>query len=102
MSTESKMRDLADRLMSHCKRLDLMNTDLGKAAVRIKVNGYGADLKGLDLSAKPEYTWEQEAIVEALAAFKRAKAHISHPDCDGDTFESADVEAMKRALDVLG
>lgn len=84
-----------------CKTLGLMDKDYGKAIVRIKVNGFGADLTKLKLKPAKDASWQEEAVAQALKAFRRAQAQVNSPDCDGDTYESEDVTKLEQAVQML-
>ncbi len=92
----------ATRLEAHCKSLDLMNTDYGKAVLRIKVNGLNADLSQLNLKPGKDANWQEEAVGLALSAFQRAKSD-RRTDYEGDRMGDGKqyVEAMERAVQSL-
>ena len=92
----------ATRLEAHCKSLDLMNTDYGKAVLRIKVNGFSANLSGLTLKPGNDANWQEEAVGLALAAFQSAMDQ-RRTDSDGDRYGDGKqyVEAMERAVQSL-
>ncbi len=99
---KERVQAAASRLEKHCKSLDLMNTDYGKAVLRIKVNDFGANLSGLNLKPSKDATWQEEAVGLALTAFRRAQGQLE-PDSDGDVCGNGkeEVAAMERAVQSL-
>lgn len=67
-------------LAQHCKSLNLMDGDFGKAINRIKVQGLGADLQGLVLEVEKDASAKLELIAMAFAAFKKAHAAAMRSD----------------------
>jgi hypothetical protein len=109
---DKRLPPLLKTLEAHCKSLNLMSGDFGKAVIRIQVKGFGADLEGLKLEVEKDASMELELIATALDAFKRAAKAAKHPkryealysmgEYDS-TLDKTDepMSEMKRAVDAL-
>lgn len=84
-----------------CRRMGLIDSDIGRAVRRVKIFGFSAKFNGLKLKLRQGATANEEMLVAALRAYKRARAYVRSPDSDGDTFESAAVEQMEAAVQSL-
>lgn len=100
-STEGRVRAAATTMEGVCRRMGLIDSDIGKAILRIKVFGYSAKFTGLKIRLRPEATANEDLLVAALRAFKKARTAVRNPDGDGDTYENSSVQEMERAVQSL-
>lgn len=101
VSTESRVKAAATTMEGVCRRMGLIDSDIGRAVLRVKVFGFSAKFGGLKLKMRPDATANEEMLLAALRCFKRARTSVRSPDSDGDTYESAAVAEMEAAVQSL-
>lgn len=93
MTTEPRVKAAATTMEGVCRRMGLIDTDIGRAILRVKVFGYSAKLGGLNLKLRKDATANEEMFVAGLRAFVRARSKFRNEN----DHEEAEVKQMETA-----
>ncbi|MDR3612976.1 MAG: hypothetical protein P4L53_05365 [Candidatus Obscuribacterales bacterium] len=72
----SKVKTVAESLMTLCQAAKLAGTDFGKAIWRIELEGTWASISDLSTTSSPKAGPEEQFLARALRAFRRLQSEI--------------------------